>query len=45
MPVAGVLPAREDPATRLRALDDLRNKGLISEGEYATKRQRILDEF
>src|SRR5439155_22231597 len=36
--------ATDEAATRLRALDALRSQGLISADEYATKRQRILDE-
>lgn len=32
-----------DPAERLEKLDDLKAKGLISDAEYATQRQKIID--
>jgi hypothetical protein len=30
---------------RLRSLDDLRSKGLVSDAEYSQKRQKLLDEM
>jgi hypothetical protein len=36
---------QQDPAERLRNLEALRQEGLISESEYATKRQDILSEI
>jgi len=33
------------PADRLRDLESLRERGLVTEEEYKQKRQRILDEF
>jgi len=41
MPAAGSQPA--DPGTALRQLDSLRSQGLITDAEYAAKRQAILD--
>jgi len=39
------LPSGRPPADRLRALDELRAQGLISDAEYAEKRKEILQEF
>lgn len=38
-------PDRRSPADRLMILNDLRGKGLISDEEYRTKRQSILNEL
>jgi hypothetical protein len=38
-------PAGPSPADRLRALENLRAQGLISDAEYAEKRKQILQEF
>ena len=37
--------AQAPPAERLRALDSLRDQGLISDPEYTEKRKQILQEF
>lgn len=34
-----------DPVTRMQQLDELKNRGLISETEYSTKREEILKEI
>ncbi len=39
---AGGGPDRDDPMDRLRKLDGLRKEGLISEAEFRTKRQEIM---
>jgi hypothetical protein len=36
-------PVAGDPAARLKNLDDLKAKGLVSDAEYAAKRQEIID--
>lgn len=38
-------PSQNDPATRMQQLDELKNRGLISEVEYASKRNEILKEI
>jgi len=35
----------DDPATRMQMLDELKNRGMISESEYSTKRDEILKEI
>jgi hypothetical protein len=37
--------AESETATRLRTLEDLKKKGLISESDYSEKRQRIMKEL
>jgi len=38
-------PGATDPAARLAKLENLRDQGLMTDQEYATQRQRILDEI
>jgi hypothetical protein len=41
-------PARgadDDPAARLGTLENLRDRGLMTDEEYAAQRQRILDDI
>jgi len=44
-PPAAMVDTRDDPATRLRKLDGMRQQGLLSDDEYQAKRQQILDEL
>lgn len=41
---SGARPSVDDLAERLATLDELREKGLVTEAEYRRKRDRILDE-
>jgi uncharacterized membrane protein YdbT with pleckstrin-like domain len=42
---AASAPSPPSPTDRLAALDDLKTQGLVSDDEYAIKRQQILDEL
>ena len=42
---AAAAPAEEDPAARLRKLQDLKRDGLITEDEYETQRTKVLGEI
>jgi hypothetical protein len=42
---AAAAPAEEDPATRLRKLQDLKRDGLITEDEYEAQRTKVLGEI
>ena len=42
---AAVEPAKATPAERLEALRTLKEKGLVSESEYESKRMQIISEF
>jgi len=44
-PASGAPPAPPSATNRLAALDDLKGQGLVSDDEYAVKRQQILDEL
>jgi hypothetical protein len=37
--------SQSDPVTRMQQLDDLKNRGMISESEYFSKREEILKEI
>ena len=39
------VPSAHSPSERLRALDQLKNDGLINEKEYNSKRKEILGEL
>lgn len=41
--VVPAAPAAPDPAARLRRLESLKEQGLITDAEYAQKRQAIID--
>ncbi len=41
---AAAVPIKQPVEERLRSLDDLKVKGIISDQEYATRRQQILGE-
>jgi len=40
-----VVEAGADPTERLQRLKALRDDGILSEEEYATKRQKLVDEI
>jgi len=42
-PVAPTSATPSDPSSRLRALQDLKSRGLISDGDFEQQRKRILD--
>jgi uncharacterized membrane protein YdbT with pleckstrin-like domain len=44
-PAAGGAPAPPSAHDRLAALEEMKTKGLVSDAEYAAKRQQILDEL
>jgi hypothetical protein len=44
-PGSAVPPEQTGPADRLRALDNLRAQGLVSDAEYTEKRKQILRDF
>ena len=44
-PVPPPAPAKADPAQRLEELRELKEKGLVSEAEYESKRIQIISEF
>ena len=45
VPDAYSLPIVRSPSERLRALDQLKTDGLITEEEYSSKRKEILGEL
>jgi hypothetical protein len=45
IPGSGPLPGAHSVSERLRALEDLKNDGLINEEEYNSKRREILGEL